>query len=285
MLVIIGLIVGGVLVGQDLIRAAQVRAQISQIEQYNAAVNTFRDKYGGLPGDLNASAASQFGFQPRGAIPGEGDGNGVIQGVNGNGSDTVDGSYEGRGETGTFWADLGSAHFVPGANLISGQFWGYETGTSGYTITATTANSISDILPAAKIGAGNYVYVWSGGVTGNDGTNYYGLSAITSIPFDYAPTSATTLTVQQAFSIDKKVDDGFPQTGNVLAIYLNKAISGTGAVWAAGGGVAGTSDTSATPGSATTCYDNGNVGGATQQYSVEISNGAGANCALSFRFQ
>ena len=45
-LVIIGLIIGGVLVGRDLIAAAQVRAQISQIEKYQTAVNTFRGKYG-----------------------------------------------------------------------------------------------------------------------------------------------------------------------------------------------------------------------------------------------
>jgi len=56
-LVIIGLIVGAVLVGQDLIRAAEVRATIAQIEKYNTVVNTFRGKYGGLPGDLNASLA------------------------------------------------------------------------------------------------------------------------------------------------------------------------------------------------------------------------------------
>ncbi len=46
MLVIIGLIIGGVLVGQDLIRAAEVRAQISQIEKYNTGVETFYGKYG-----------------------------------------------------------------------------------------------------------------------------------------------------------------------------------------------------------------------------------------------
>jgi len=50
-LVIIGLIVGGILVGQDLIHAAEVPAQITQIEKYNQAVNTFRGKYGDLPGD------------------------------------------------------------------------------------------------------------------------------------------------------------------------------------------------------------------------------------------
>ncbi|HEX4231138.1 MAG TPA: hypothetical protein VHZ07_20845 [Bryobacteraceae bacterium] len=41
----------------------------------------------------------------------------------------------------------------------------------------------------------------------------------------------------------------------------------------------------ATAGSSTTYFDNGNVAGATQQYSVEISNGNNVNCALSFRMQ
>ncbi len=38
-LVIIGLIVCGIWVGQDLIRAAHVRATITQVEKYNTAVN------------------------------------------------------------------------------------------------------------------------------------------------------------------------------------------------------------------------------------------------------
>ncbi len=82
-LVIIGLIVGGVLVGQDLIRAAGVRSTISQIEKYQTAVNTFRGKYGYLPGDIPPSATQQFGFTVdagRSGIAAEGDGNGVISG-------------------------------------------------------------------------------------------------------------------------------------------------------------------------------------------------------------
>src|ERR1700735_3583176 len=64
-LVIIGLIVGGILVGQDLIKAAETRAQISQIEKYNSAVNTFRGKFGGLPGDLAVSTANRVGITPQ----------------------------------------------------------------------------------------------------------------------------------------------------------------------------------------------------------------------------
>ena len=78
-LVIIGLVVGSVLVGQDLIKAAQVRATISQIEKYNTTANTFYGKVGSLPGDLNSVTATQFGFNPRGSFGGEGDANGLIE--------------------------------------------------------------------------------------------------------------------------------------------------------------------------------------------------------------
>ena len=61
-LVIVGLIIGGVVVGRDLIHSAEIRATISQIEKYNTAVNTFRTKYNCLPGDCPAAQAQQLGI-------------------------------------------------------------------------------------------------------------------------------------------------------------------------------------------------------------------------------
>ncbi len=47
---------GGILVAQGLIRTAELRSIITQKERYSTAVNTFRNKYNALPGDLiNAS--------------------------------------------------------------------------------------------------------------------------------------------------------------------------------------------------------------------------------------
>jgi prepilin-type N-terminal cleavage/methylation domain-containing protein len=278
-LVIIGLIVGGVLVGQDLIRAAAVRAQISQIEKYNAAVNTFRGKYNAVPGDMNAATASAFGFGPRGGLPGQGDGNGVIE------SDAAlatCGFCENGGETGMFWVDLSAAQMIDGS---------FSTATeSGVNSTVMTGSGIDLYYPAAKIGGGNYVYVWSGGPqlgwtgsneTNHDGQNYYGLSAITSLPATWQIFSLPGLTVAQAYSMDKKVDDGIPQSGNVIAMYLSGQTSGT---WAGTGNGTGAPYTTATQGSPTTCFDNGNGSGA-QQYSLQQNGGSGSNCALSFRFQ
>src|ERR1039458_8026084 len=112
-MVIIGLIIGGVLVGQDLISAASVRAQISQIEKYQTAVNTFRGKYGYLPGDIPDPYATQYGFQPRGWRPhGEGDGNGLIEGLTP--GCCYGGDLYGSGEPLMFWEDLSSAGLING---------------------------------------------------------------------------------------------------------------------------------------------------------------------------
>src|ERR1700691_4635745 len=89
-LVIIGLIVGGILTGQDLIKAAEQRATLAQIEKYNTAVNTFRNKFGGIPGDLPAATATSFnlfavgtGTPPCSTAGAAGcqDGNGLVEGA------------------------------------------------------------------------------------------------------------------------------------------------------------------------------------------------------------
>lgn len=72
-LVIIGLVVGGILVGNDLIRSAKNRSFVSQLEKYNAVVNTFKTKYNCLPG--NCANATNFGFTNNG------NGNGMVTGA------------------------------------------------------------------------------------------------------------------------------------------------------------------------------------------------------------
>jgi prepilin-type N-terminal cleavage/methylation domain-containing protein len=116
-LVIIGLIVGGVLVGQDLIKAAEVRATISQVEKFNTAVNTFYGKFGYLPGDVPQTVATQFGLPARGSY--------CCSGISGNGNGYIDGmgAYYGSsgssecGEPLMAWVDL-----TIGGNLIEGAF-------------------------------------------------------------------------------------------------------------------------------------------------------------------
>jgi len=300
-LVIIGLIIGGVLVGQDLVRAAEVRATISQIEKYNTAARTFYGKFGYFPGDLNGLVANQFGFTARGNYAGEGDGNGIIEGILSTSSGSNNGNAAFTGECGMFWVDLSSA---AGGHLIDGSF------TAATPTTIPSANvvgtNIGAYFPTAKLGRGNSVYVWSGGWgsgytpnpnnNSNEG-NYFGISVITNSAFgsgyDGIPNSYADIPVAEAYAIDKKMDDGFPQSGRVTAMYVDFSVPGqTGVAWAAGSGNFGANSglpsygptTTATPASSTTCYDNANSTAA-MAYSMSVSSGANPNCALSFQFQ
>jgi prepilin-type N-terminal cleavage/methylation domain-containing protein len=289
-LVVVGLIVGGVLVGQDLIRAAQVRATISQMEKYNTAVNTFYGKYQALPGDMNASAAANYGFIPRGNQQGEGDGNGIIE----SGGGLITGQNCGitwtastslaSGETSVFWVDLSQAGLIENGFIAA-----TETGNNGSTV-------IRNYMPDAQLGGGNYWYVYS-----YRGANYYGLSVVTSVAG--FPLSFPGLTVKQAYAIDQKIDDGLPQSGRAVAYYLSNTVVDSMA-WAAGAGQVGAGNCGgdmcwmdnlidgcdwyvlpATPPTPTTCYDNGNTYGGAMTYSTAVNHGAGLNCALSFRVQ
>ena len=83
-LVIIGLLIGGLVAGNDMRKSAEVRSQITQIEKIQTATNTFKAKFNALPGDMDAKTAVQFGFAPRGSNEGQGDGNGILEGWNSN---------------------------------------------------------------------------------------------------------------------------------------------------------------------------------------------------------
>lgn len=259
-LVIIGLLVGGVLTGQNLIKAAEARAEISQVEKYNTAVNTFEGKYGALPGDMNVATATQFGFVTTGCNGSQGhrDGNGLIDGWS---SPYI---YDQTiGETGVFWGDLSQAGLIDGTYPNSGAVInGCSPGAT--PITSATAGKY---FPPAKIGGGNFLYVYEIG-----GFNWYGLSAVVSASGANSLYSNPGLSVIQAYNIDKKIDDGFPTTGDVQATYINGADGNVPPIIAPNAGAD----------SASTCY---NTGGSTPAYSIGYQNGAGVNCALSFRFQ
>jgi prepilin-type N-terminal cleavage/methylation domain-containing protein len=277
-LVVIGFLVGGILVGRDLINAAALRAQISQVDKFTAAVNTFWLKYNCLPGDC--ADAANWGFAARGIYAGEGDGNGIIEGIYNDAPANNSGVYQGAGETGLFWQDLGKA------GLISGSFPGPVANV--VPVGNVSGSAIATYLPAAAIGGGNYVYVYSGGCdnSGNlysNGLTYFGILAVTQINGGGGGLleSNPGLSVQQAYNIDIKIDDGLPQSGKVTVAFVYHSYifwsNGT-----SGGGRYANPETNAEAASTTSCEDNGNVDGVTKHYSGQVNHGAGINCSLSF---
>ena len=111
-LVIIGLIIGGILKGQELIASARMKSTLTDVDAIRAASATFQDKYGGLPGDYFEGQA-QLGT-PNGITWTAPACDGANQRCDG------DGLIEGNGitnETLLFWQHLALG------NLISAQLW------------------------------------------------------------------------------------------------------------------------------------------------------------------
>jgi len=218
-MLIIGLIIGGILTGRDLITAAKIRATVSQIEKYNTAVRTFQLKYNRfLPGDIPDPYASQFGFVARGAYAGEGDGNDVIEGIGGHNPNWNSATYQTGGETAMFWVDLSTA------GLIKDSF---NTATPITAQNLLTGSEIDLYLPKTPIRE-SHITVSSrdqniGGVTFGTGVisaneNYFqvaNITQLTNIENTYLP----SFTVSEAHNLDKKLDDGLPQFGKVIAAF------------------------------------------------------------------
>src|ERR1700722_12907826 len=61
-LTIVGLLIGGILKGQQLIANARVTAQMAQFHAIEAATTTFQDTYQGLPGDLANAGTTGPGY-------------------------------------------------------------------------------------------------------------------------------------------------------------------------------------------------------------------------------
>jgi prepilin-type N-terminal cleavage/methylation domain-containing protein len=78
-LVIIGLLLGGILKGQELITSARVRNIISQQDGIKAAYFGFLDRYRALPGDYDQGGANITGVSTSACNAGNGNGNGRIE--------------------------------------------------------------------------------------------------------------------------------------------------------------------------------------------------------------
>ncbi len=209
-LVIIGLIVGGVLVGQDLIKAAELQTVVRDIENYNSAATTFRTKYGGYPGDLLNTRAIQFGFVNSAAGgDGLGDGDGVIE----NGAAAAPAPQGVGAESMAFWVHLSQADLLKDAFSASDAAFGGVVQVPGANV--ATRTGIDQTLPATRINETVYYHAF-----GANNRNYFHISNATQIT---AATGAITgggtgLTNLQAFNLDEKLDDSDPVTGTMVAV-------------------------------------------------------------------
>ena|SRR5665213_2314671 len=218
-LVIIGLIAGGILIGQDLIHAAQVRQTISQKEKFTAAVNTFQRKYNCLPGDCGVNA-TELGFSG-------GDGPFRNEGTEGMGNGVIyTGGGQNNGPEYWFWEELFEAGLIPVKSIPA---------NTQFSVTAGDCTPSCPICNRAANTDGNGVSYPAGGWLVVDledipslGCASVGLTYPAAVPTYRAfalthanMVGANTATISSAdgFAIDAKIDDGKPFTGSVIAVF------------------------------------------------------------------
>jgi prepilin-type N-terminal cleavage/methylation domain-containing protein len=213
-LVIIGLIAGGVLVGRDMIKAAQVRKVVADIRQFQSAVNTFKAKYGGLPGDLPQAEARAFGFTAASSsYPDTGNGNGTL-------SDALSATEPGggivtavNGEGTLFWRQLSEA------GLIAATIDGPLTADGSPSPDPQNVAEVHRYLPAAPNDGSYLLYTLLGPVPGPFVITVINLTYVAGTITNFGvptPITGATIAPSDAFALDTKVDDGKPFSGSVI---------------------------------------------------------------------
>ncbi len=187
-LVIIGLIIGGVLKGQELIANAQIKSVIAQAQGYRAATVAFRDKYNALPGDLVTADLLIPGCTVGGicAPPTTATlGDGIIGSVTAVVATTANAGVENI----AFWQQLTAARFIGDVELN------------------TTATAYGARFPSAATGGGFQALYNS--ATGRSILRLAGTVGAVS-------TANGALRPDQALQIDNVLDDGRPNNGGVF---------------------------------------------------------------------
>lgn len=198
-LMIIGLLLGGVLKGQELIENARITAVARQFKSFEAAMNTFRSTYGSLPGDIvRVDRIPNCTTSPCNL---RGNGDNTINSYGG--TPTVYGTWDytnpGAPELRNFWFHMAKAGMISGVDMNGGTSspfqWGVEFPAGPINDTGFLVNSfaLSAPYPEALIPV---AIVYMAGAQ----SHTYG-----------------SLNGPQAAALDIKMDDGKPYSGDMVS--------------------------------------------------------------------
>jgi prepilin-type N-terminal cleavage/methylation domain-containing protein len=140
-LVIIGLLLGGILKGQEMINQAKIKNVIADFSGVSAAYHGYQDRYRAIPGD-DSNAATRWTTGTPAAFSGTG--NGVVEGTYNNTCPNP--LVAASPETCDFWDHLRRAGFVSGTggqqpfNAVTGMI-GVQTGDGAGAGTLITSGN------------------------------------------------------------------------------------------------------------------------------------------------
>lgn len=112
-LVIIGLLLGGILKGQEMIENSKVKNAINEMNGVSAAYNSYIDRYRRIPGDDGPASTLLARGGGWATISAAGDNNGVL-------AITQAQVFTGAGEGVAFWQHLRAAGFINGSPAEAG---------------------------------------------------------------------------------------------------------------------------------------------------------------------
>lgn len=212
-LVILGLLTGGILAGQSLIHAAEIRSLTTESQKVSTATMAFRDRYFGLPGDIGN--ATSFWAKDNTNCPGNSGTTGSPGACNGNANGVVEnttGSGSSPSELFQFWRQLALA------GLVEGSYSGLSGASYPECIPGTNCprakypNATMILLDFNWVGTSNNGW-WNPSTAGSGNWLVVGAQIGSgSYPF------SAIITAQDAWNIDTKMDDGKPARGSVMAM-------------------------------------------------------------------
>lgn len=206
-MIIIGLLLGGLLKGAELVSNARIRATVAEYKNLQASVYGFRDKYGALPGDMN-NAQGRVTNCTAASFCVNGDGNNQ---VGGNISCNTGGAPDPNGsENVQFWKHLAAANFLIGVNPAANP----------------AVPRFDQTHPRSAIGGG-----WTAGMApivaapgpGDRDCGGNGVILMLSLTPGNVRDTALVMEAHQAEAIDRTIDDGRPNSGDVSSEFANLA--------------------------------------------------------------
>ena len=209
-MIIIGLLIGGVLKGQELIANAQIASTVTQAKGIDAAVSTFRDTYNAFPGDMGNATTRIAGCA--GNCANSATTNSVL-------NVAPNAAAANAGEGLQFWLHLSAADLISGVTLTGNAVFGEELPTApiggGFVAGYTQTGAIGGQTATANPRSGHYIVLRADAATA-------------------ASNASAILTPLQAARVDRKMDDGQPNVGTVVAIGTTGATNCASAGAAAG---------------------------------------------------
>lgn len=201
---IIGLLIGGILKGQEMIENARLTSTIAQVKAYQAAIHTFKDKYDQIPGDFSR-ALNRLPNCTAATYCQNGNGNAhVDNGTAASPNPDYNSSVIGYYETIQFWKHLSAADLISGVNPSAN--------------TAATSLAWGRTHPSSPLGGG-FEFYYDPCVTTINATCTAGSSHLLRLSnagitgANITLNGQSVMAAKQAAVIDRKIDDGMPQSG------------------------------------------------------------------------